>query len=64
MRQKVDAGGAPVPGWEPAMTIPGTPRTTLVNAGMMTVVPAWKILEALEDAMRNEQTPESNAVMD
>lgn len=64
MRQKVDAGGAPVPGWEPAMAIPGTPRTTLANAGMMTVVPAWKILEAVEDAMRNEQTPESNAVMD
>jgi hypothetical protein len=31
---------------------------------MMTVVPAWKILEALEDAMRNEETPDSNGVMD
>jgi hypothetical protein len=64
MRQRVDAHGAPVPGWEPAMAIPGTPRTALVNAGMMTVVPAWKILEALDAAMRNEQARESKAALD
>jgi hypothetical protein len=51
MSAKVDSSGEPRAGWEPAMAVPGVPRTTRMNAGMMTVVPAWKIAEALEEAI-------------
>jgi hypothetical protein len=47
MNQKIGTDGKPLPGWEPAMAIPGRPRTS-ANAGMMTVVPAWKIAEVLQ----------------
>ena len=48
MTTKVDSLGKTVPGWAPAMAIPGAPRETKANAGIMTVVPAWTIREALD----------------
>jgi hypothetical protein len=53
MSAKVDSNGKDLPGWTPAMAVPGVLRATRMNAGMMTVVPAWKIAEALEHAVMN-----------
>lgn len=53
MNQRVSVTGLPAAGWTPSVQIPGRPRSATVNAGMMTVVPAWEVLRAVEAAMES-----------
>ena len=60
---QVESSGHLQPGWTPTMAIPGSPRTARVDSGMMTVVPAWTIREALEHEMSIYE-PSESAVLD
>ena len=62
MNQKVDTYGLATSGWVPAMAFPGQPRESRTNAGMMTVVPAWTITEALEDAIAKREKPDDSGL--